>query len=170
MTKHYVNCLYIHGLHSKINDAKIEILEKYFDKTTALNIDYLNQPDTFYILKELCEKESVDFIVGSSFGGYFGFYLSRALQLPSVLFNPSLYFGEQDSIFIKEKPIQSSPFSYFVMGEKDETVPLKTTQEFISKNEIGDNIHTVSCNWLPHVIDLKTFDAMMQSGIELSKM
>ncbi len=83
MTKYYTNCLYIHGLHSKINDEKIKILEKYFDRTTALNIDYINQPNAYDILKELSQKESVDFIVGSSFGGYFGFYLSRALQKPA---------------------------------------------------------------------------------------
>lgn len=168
MTKHYTNCLCIHGLHSKVNLAKTAILEKFFHRVTALNINYTQKLDAYNILKEECVKESVDFIIGSSFGGYLGFYLSRELQLPSIHFNPAIFFGSTDNIFLKEKPTQPSPFAYFIMGEKDETIPIETTRAFIQNNEIADNILTVSCNWLPHMIDLNTFEAMIESGIRLS--
>ena len=98
MTKHYTNCLYIHGLHSKVNLAKTAILENYFHRVTALNINYTEELDAYHILRDQCVKESVDFIIGSSFGGYLGFYLSRELQLPSILFNPALFFGLTDNI------------------------------------------------------------------------
>lgn len=166
--KHYTNCLYIHGLHSKVNLAKTAVLEKYVERVTALNINYTAQLDAYEILKQVCLTDSIDLIVGSSFGGYLGFYLSRELQLPSILFNPAIFFGAEDKMFLKVKPNTPSPFSYFIMGEQDDTIPIATTREFIRKNKVGDNILTVSCNWLPHMIDLYTFEAMVESGIRMS--
>ena len=168
MTKYYTKCLYVHGLHSSVNLEKKNILEKYFQNVLALNLNYPQQHDAYDILKNLCKNGAVDFIVGSSFGGYLGFYLSRELQLPSILFNPALYFGYQDKPFIKNKSNQSSPFTYFVMGEQDDIIPMTTTTKFIKENSVKDNILTVSCSWLGHRIDLATFEAMLKSGITIS--
>jgi len=168
MQKHYQNCLYIHGLHSNVNPDKKLILEKYFKKVTALHLDYPNQIDTFKILNEVSINQKVDFIVGSSFGGYLGFYLSKKLQMPSILFNPALFFGHQDKIFIPEKPTLSTPFTTVVIGEKDTVVRPETTRKFILQNASNDNIHIISCSWLEHIIDLNTFETMLLAGLNLN--
>jgi hypothetical protein len=166
--KKYKNCLYIHGLHSNVNPDKKLILEKYFQQVTALHLDYPNQIDAFKILHDVCKTQKVDFIVGSSFGGYLGFYLSKKLQLPSVLFNPALFFGQKDKIFVPEKPLQPAPFAAIIIGEKDTVVQPETTRKFIHHHTLNDNIHVISCSWLEHIIDLNTFETMLLAGLHLN--
>lgn len=169
ITKHYANCLYIHGLHSTINTAKIEILEQYVQSTSALNIDYMNEPNTYEMLRNLCLSSKVDCIVGSSFGGYLGFYLSRDLQLPAILFNPSLYVFHQDKQFVTVPSQQPCPFGYIVIGKQDEVIPPATTFKFLEEDQVQDNLKIVTCDWLPHMIDLATFEAQVAAGLLLSK-
>lgn len=168
MQKHYKNCLYIHGLHSTVNPDKINILEKYFKRTTAQHIDYIQQKNAFQLLEKICVSEQVDFIVGSSFGGYLGFHLSRKLQLPGIIYNPALFFGKEDKVFIPNKPTNPSPSLLAVIGEQDDVVPPESTKKFIKNNKIGDNLHTISCSWLGHIIDLNTFEVMLQNSLNLA--
>ncbi len=169
MQRHYKNCLYIHGLHSNVNPDKKRILEKYFSQVTAKHLDYPNEPKTFQILKELSTNAKVDFIVGSSFGGYLGFYLARALNLPGLLFNPAMFFGDQDKVFIPQKPVNPAPMLTLVIGEQDAIIPPETTRKFIERNGVEDNLHTISCSWLPHIIDLNTFETMLIAGLKLER-
>jgi hypothetical protein len=168
MSTIYKNCLYIHGLHSDVNRDKVDIMAKYFDKVVARHIIYSREHNAYDMLREMCRDEGVNFIIGSSFGGYLGFYLSRELQLPSVLFNPALLFREQDNTYIKTPSQDPSPFSLFVIGELDDVIPPASTEQIIRENDVEDNIHVVKCSWLGHRIDLGTFDAMLAAGIRLS--
>jgi len=168
MPKHYSNCLFVHGLHSNVNQDKVAIMEKYFPKVTARYIQYGSRPDAYNELKDICRKEKVDFIIGSSFGAYLGFYLSRELQLPAILFNPALFFRDQDTTFVIKEIHQASPFSLFVIGEKDDVIPPGSIDLFLEKNKIEDNIRIIRCEWVEHRIDLKTFEAMISCGLVLS--
>jgi predicted esterase YcpF (UPF0227 family) len=168
MQKHYENCLYIHGLHSNVNPEKKQVLEKYFKKVAALHIDYPNQTNAFKVLKSVCKDENIEILVGSSFGGYLGFYLSKALQIPCILYNPALFFGHQDKIFIPEKPIHPSPSTTIIIGEKDNIVQPETTRKFIKSHATQDKVHLISCSWLEHIIDLNTFETMLLAGLHLN--
>ena len=150
-----------------MNPDKKAILEKYFPKVTARHIDYANQPGAFKILMDLCENEKVDYIVGSSFGGYLGFYLSRQMQIPALVFNPALFFGDQDEVFVPEKPQDPSPFTLMIIGEKDHIIPPETTRKFLANNPVEDNLHYISISWLAHIIDLNTFEIMLQNSLNV---
>ena len=169
MPTHYTNCLYVHGLHSDVNRDKVKIMEKYFTKVMAEHINYGETPNTYSLLKEMCLTGKVDFIIGSSFGGYLGFYLSRELGLPCLLFNPALFFGDEDDHYLRVKPTKPSPFSLIVQGEKDDVVPANSIGEFLDSNAVDDQIKVIRCDWLPHRIDLVTFETMVMAGIELSR-
>jgi len=81
--------LYIHGLDSSPNMERIQFLEKLGHEVFALHLDYRNEPKTVELLSHLIEDKEIDYIVGSSLGGYLGFWLSEKYCLPSLLFNPA---------------------------------------------------------------------------------
>lgn len=161
-------CLYIHGLRSQVKPAKRAILEKYFDRVYAYDIDYGIRKDAYDYLLAACRREGIDFIVGSSFGGYLGFYLAGELGLPSLLFNPALLYGGHDDVYVPRKVRRPVPFSLFVLGMRDEVVRPETTRQFLAAHPEERGIHVMECNWLPHQIDLKTFDAAVTAGLALA--
>ncbi|MCP4121815.1 MAG: hypothetical protein GY751_08670 [Bacteroidetes bacterium] len=168
MPTHYSTCLYIHGLHSHVTPEKRNILEANFDNVVAFDVDYSVETDIFERLKRACRDNGVDFIIGSSFGGYLGFYLASELGLPSVLFNPALFYSLEDKTYVKSPSFKAVPFSLFVIGEKDDTVPPATTEKFIKEHPAQTNIQVMKCSWLEHRIDLATFESAISSGIILS--
>lgn len=169
MNAHYNNCLYIHGLHSNVNEEKVAIMRNYFPKVTARHFIYHDTPDCFDILQQMCSEGAVDFIIGSSFGGYLGFYLSRELGLPALLFNPAVAFRSQDAFFIREECEKPSPFACFIIGQQDDVIPPESTDKFLRENPVEDRIEVIRCSWLGHRIDLRTFDAMVAAGLRLSR-
>ena len=169
MPTHYANCLYVHGLHSNVNEDKVAIMEKYFGKVTARHIKYATTPDAYLVLKLMCTEHQVDFIIGSSFGGYLGYYLSKELSLPSILFNPAMFAKAQDDTFITKEIVGTVPFSLFVVGEKDDVIPPGSIEQFVSQNASDDHIQMIRCDWLEHRIDLHTFEAMISAGIQLAQ-
>lgn len=124
-----MNILYIHGLESKLSLEKRIILEE-FGNVIAPNLDYFNYENTIQEVFDSYQNQSIDVIIGSSMGGFVGFYLSQMMQKQAFLFNPAL----------KERPvIQIIPadFDYKVtditilLGEKDDVVPNEKTYDFL---------------------------------------
>jgi len=168
MSTHYTTCLYIHGLHSCVMPEKRKILEKLFPKVIAHDIDYGQEFGVYERLKSECEEQNVDFIVGSSFGGYLGFFLAAELQLPSVFFNPALLFRNQDKIYIKKDATTDVPYSLFVMGEKDDVIPAASTHKFLNEHPDTTGVEIMKCSWMEHRVDLPTFESMITSGLILA--
>lgn len=84
-----MNILYHHGLESKLNPQKRKKLEKY-GKVYAPDIDYHNNQNAIEnIIKELQDQE-INVVLGSSIGGFAGYYVSAYLFRPALLFNPAL--------------------------------------------------------------------------------
>jgi predicted esterase YcpF (UPF0227 family) len=92
------NCLYIHGLDSSPLKEKLDILKGAGMNVFALHIDYRNQKNSYDLLENFAKKNEINFIVGSSLGGYIGFWLAEQLGIPCLLLNPALAYRSIDNV------------------------------------------------------------------------
>jgi len=156
------NILYIHGLDSSPNEQKLAILQQYGHRTHALHLDYRKDRLAYLKLKKEALEKKIDFIVGSSLGGYFGYWLGHELQINQLLFNPAMPFRsvQVQSLDIDENPMVKS---WVVLGINDEVIPPNLNIAFFKNREA---IRLISCQWLGHRIDEETFEEMVRwSGL-----
>jgi hypothetical protein len=154
--------LYIHGCDSFPVPEKIQILRNAGLEVTAPHIDYRIQPDLYQFLKETIISENLEFLIGSSLGGFTAFWLAEDLGLPCLLFNPAMSFGD---LFKKQLPEISNrlcPARFVVIGAKDETVDPTINKAFFESIETKSCLQRVIvCQWLGHQIDFTTFEEMV---------
>ena len=155
--------LYIHGLDSYPKPGKLKILKDYKLDTVALHLNYREKLGVYETLKETAIKKDIQFIVGSSVGGYLGFLLSADLGIPCLLFNPAMNY--KDRIFYSIMPVLNEskcPYRFIVLGGEDKTVDPKETMEILKEYEKkGFKNRVITCHWLAHKIDLTTFEGML---------
>jgi predicted esterase YcpF (UPF0227 family) len=154
--KYCSKTLFLHGLESLLSDNKRETLLKFSEDVISPTLDYKNNPNIFQFLVEKYQYENIDVIIGSSMGGLMGYYLSRKINVPCLLFNPALpYRGVPQNI---EKNIGSNSLTYIVLGKKDNIINFKENFEFIM-NDIKDNddIQIKIINKLVHRIPFEIF-------------
>ena len=160
-----MNILYLHGLDSSLNDEKRTILEKY-GAVYAPQIDYREDKNNIAALINQFRNEDINTIIGSSMGGFMGYYIADALQRPALLFNPALAYR---SIF-QEIPMIENPKSnikYIVLGAKDETIDPKSTLEFLA-NSIGvDNYNIKIRQDLAHRIPEEIFKEEVKAFLKI---
>jgi len=113
--------LYIHGLDSRPNPERISALEAVGHEVIAPDIDYRTQPQTYDRLRKMAREESIGFIVGSSLGGLMGYWLSRELGHPCLLFNPALYVSREE-VFIDMQQDRGCEERWVVLGDEDDVV------------------------------------------------
>lgn len=152
-----MHILYIHGLDSQPNKERISHLQALGHRAVALHLDYRNEPSTYTILSEAIRKESIEYIVGSSFGGFLGFWLGEEFGLPSLLFNPAMHWTAPKSFF--EEPAERlSPQRRVVIGAQDEVVDPKENWIFFQReSNLARDQRVIMCQWLGHQIDFDTF-------------
>ena len=149
-----MNILYIHGLNSFPHPERLEILKAKGHQTFALHLDYEKEPQTFEILKNYATANDINFIIGSSEGGYKGYWLGQELGLPQLLFNPAVAVRDIRSDVGYDIAEDKMLTSYVVIGQQDETVLPKGTLNFFKNKK---NARVIVCQWLAHQIDLQTF-------------
>lgn len=160
-----MNIVYFHGLDSKLNRDKREILEKFGTVITP-EIDYYTNAHAIESLIENLKEKEIQVIIGSSMGGFAGYYVSTALNKPALLFNPAL---QNRSVKQNIPPIHISTFCFkqFVLGNLDEVVNPGKILEFLSKafNEFTDyQIHLRP--GLKHNIPLDVFEEEVRSFLK----
>ena len=150
-----MNTLYIHGLDSSPKKEKTALINTY-SHVEALHLDYRKQPDAFEILSKLILEKNISHIIGSSLGGYLGFWLGEKFGLPGLLFNPAIGLRSIElNIDVKKR---LCPKRLIVIGEKDDVVIPKTTLSFLKDHKSYEcKQRIVLCNDLAHQIDLDTF-------------
>ena len=149
--------LYIHGLDSKPNQQKINLINIY-SNVYFLHIDYSKQKDTFALLSKLIENKNINCIVGSSFGGMLAYWLGKKYNIPSVLFNPA--FGKENFINPFNKNNITDPYNLIVLGGKDEIVIPTSVISFIKKsNKKNYELNIIA--EMGHRIDLKNFEKVI---------
>lgn len=161
-----MNILYLHGLESKLSDEKREVLTP-FGNVIAPNMHYYTNPKMFQTLYETYKNEQIDCIIGSSMGGFMGYYLAMAFNCKSLLFNPAL---SQRSV-LQEIPENLKPkeqTSYqLILGWEDTIVPAKDTLHFIKQNGLSTvNYRVDLVPNLAHQIPVTVFKEKVDSFLE----
>ena len=141
-----MNILYLHGLDSKLSPEKREVLEN-FGKVLSPDLNYYENPDAIKTILGMYPDGEVDVVIGSSMGGFAGYYVSNALNRPALLFNPAL---------VKRSVTQNIPklenynaFKQFVIGQIDDVISPADTLSFLPQdfNPVTDlHLHLVPEN------------------------
>lgn len=152
--------LYLHGLHSSPHTGKVGELERRGHEVVAPHIKYEEFSATVAIFdwaKELVEREQIEYIVGSSMGGFLGYWLGQAMEVPQLLFNPALAYN---SMLFETPPVEvrDGARSWVVLGKRDETIPAQLNIDFFV-DKVGARV--VVAEWLGHRIDMETFVEMV---------
>ncbi|CAN5158547.1 hypothetical protein BH23BAC2_BH23BAC2_23420 [soil metagenome] len=160
--------LYIHGLDSKLSEDKRGILEKFGTVVTP-DIDYYTNPDAIESILSQMEGKAIDLVLGSSMGGFAGYYVSTALNLPALLFNPAL---SRRTVKQNIPPIKiKSPVKkHFLLGALDDVVNPGETLNFIAHNYNNfTNFHLHIMPDLTHNIPEDVFETEVMLFIEKFK-
>ncbi|WP_417558228.1 YqiA/YcfP family alpha/beta fold hydrolase [Mesoflavibacter zeaxanthinifaciens] len=150
-----MNILYLHGLDSSLSIEKRAILEKY-GAVYAPQIDYRKDTNSIKTILSNYNDMHINAILGSSMGGFVGYYIADALQRPALLFNPALAYRSVP----QEIPNIANPnanLKHIVIGAKDKTIDPKTTLEFLSKSIGIDNYNINIRQDLEHRIPEEIF-------------
>jgi hypothetical protein len=154
--------LYLHGLDSHPTPEKNKIMKKAGLTLTALHINYREKLGVYETMKDTAMRKKIEFIIGSSLGGYIGNVLAEDLGLPCLLFNPAMHYTDvfYSKIPVIEKP--KCPARFVVLGHNDPTVnPHYSLKVFnaVDRDTIDQRI--ITCHWLGHKVDPRTFDEML---------
>lgn len=131
--------LFLHGLDSSPNLEKIGLLEDLGHELFSPNMhyrDFFNDISLFERTMKLVEDESIEHIVGSSFGGYFGFYLSELFKINATLFNPALM---QQSFIVPVKESKTDTKKNLLVGKYDSVIAPEGTYRFIKDNGLTNS-------------------------------
>lgn len=126
--------LYLHGLESKLSEKKREILERYAT-VIAPDMDYKSNPNMIEYLYNTYLNQKIDVIIGSSMGGFAGYYLAQLLKVPSMLYNPALpYRNSIEQIVPTHLPMNHPPSMRIVLGAKDTVIKAKDNLAFLTQH------------------------------------
>jgi hypothetical protein len=154
--------LYLHGLDSHPIPAKNKIMKAAGLELTALHINYREKLGVYETMKDTAIRKKIEFIIGSSLGGYIGNILAEDLGLPCLLFNPAMHYTD---VFYSKMPVikkSKCPARFIVLGENDANInPNYTLKIFREKEQKSTAQRILTCHWLGHEIDLRTFAEMI---------
>ncbi len=128
--------LYLHGLESKLNEVKRNILEKH-SLVIAPDMDYRGNDKIFDLITEIVNTNKVDAIVGSSMGGLMGYNISKMFNIPALIFNPALPFASVGQI-IPVISAERTAHLKIIIGGKDEIISPLDNFNWIVEREKGD--------------------------------
>ena len=153
------NILYLHGLDGNPKKEKVDILASKGSPVTAPLIDYRKYTGSLELFDQfvkLINEKHINFIVGSSMGGYFGFYLSAYCDIPALLFNPALH---SMSINVPVRKATNRSRRIIVLGKYDDTIPPQKTIDFIKQGDY-DNIEIFERE-NAHQVPLEVFSVVL---------
>ena len=162
--------LYLHGLDSHPTPEKNKIMKNAGLDLTALHINYREKLGVYETMKDTALRKKIEFIIGSSLGGYIGNVLAEDLGIPCLLFNPAMHYTDvfYSKIPVIEKP--KCPARYVVLGHNDPTVnPHYSLKVFGTVKPKNIDQRIITCHWLGHQVDQRTFKEMLNWAIHNMK-
>ena len=106
------------------------------------------------------KNQNVNFIIGSSMGGFAAFYLYKLMQIPALLFNPALPYL---TAVLQNIPIINNNHNHLlqiVIGNQDDVILAKDNLEFIMKLlPLKNDFRLHLINELGHSIPVATFES-----------
>lgn len=136
-----MNILYLHGLESKLSAPKRALLAIH-GTVYAPDMDYKANQNMIATLQQEYKDKNIDVIIGSSMGGFTGFYLSKLMQTPALLFNPALPYRLNIPQVIPESTLEHDKAIHIVIGAQDDVI------------KASDNIAHITA-LLPFTTDLR---------------
>ena len=132
---------YLHGLESSIDTSSVKIrwLKENFDQIYTPTIMYHNK-ESFTSITAHIKKQSPDYIVGSSMGGYFAYLIGATLGIPTILFNPAVIGRPFDPV-VDDSNLKETSHSVF-LGKTDEVINGAHVQSYFSRLGIGEFTYT----------------------------
>jgi uncharacterized protein len=157
-----MNILYLHGLDSKLSPEKKAVLEQY-GSVFAPNIDYYTNQNAIETVLNQFSKGEIDVVIGSSMGGFAGYHVANALQLPALLFNPAMKKRTVRQNISVGKNLYNG-LKQIVIGQVDKVVAPKDTLDFLQEdfNPLTD-LHLHLVPQLGHNIPIPFFEEEVSS-------
>ena len=157
-----IKTLYLHGLDSLPVSQKNEMMEKVGFEVFAPKIDYRIEKNNYQNLRQKIIERKIEFLIGSSLGGYISFWLGEDLGLPCLLYNPAMTYSNQLDAYIPEIALGKCPARFIVIGNRDEVVDPNENLNFFRQLNI-DNCYQriIVCEWLAHQIDFQSFEELI---------
>jgi hypothetical protein len=152
------NILYLHGLESKLSAEKRKVLELY-GNVLAPNMDYYSNPEMLDWLIESYQNEKIDCVIGSSMGGFMGYYVAMTFNCKSLLFNPALMSrSAHQNMPLNVVPKPQTSYQ-LIVGWEDSVVLPNDTLTFIKENGFHDVCYQIELvPDLKHQIPLTVFE------------
>ncbi|OMP32269.1 YqiA/YcfP family alpha/beta fold hydrolase [Mangrovimonas sp. DI 80] len=152
-----MNILYLHGLNGSLSPEKRTILENY-GTVYSPSIDYELDPNSILSIVEKFQEIDINVVIGSSMGGFAGYYISNALQRPALLFNPAIAHRSVQQL-VPELEQQKSNFKQMVLGSADEVVDPRETLRFLANTvDLQPEYQIHLRNDLAHRIPVEVFE------------
>ena len=159
--------LYLHGLESQNTGPKIDYLIKRF------GLKNVYAPKMEYRKKNLFINKIYDFrdflngdnnwIIGSSMGGYFGFYYQQLFDCKTILFNPAINKHEPLAIFRL-----TTNKNNIVFSDNDDVILGGKVVEFLDVNKIEYNkINIESGHRISEENFISVVDALIDSTLDV---
>ena len=165
-----MNTIWMHGMGGSPNQEKIALMEKYGLTTHALHMDYSNEPQRFEILRDYCLEHEIKFLVGSSFGGFMGFWLSEELGLPCLLLNPAVSLSGKNKTKPQSMTRLISKLCLVAVGDQDSQIDHQRTLKFMDKDRRdGKTILTKVMENEGHGFSMEAFQEILEWGLECLK-
>lgn len=140
------------------------MLENY-GKVLSPDLNYYENPNAIETILGMYSNGEVDVVIGSSMGGFAGYYVSNALERPALLFNPAVV---KRSVSQNIPEIGNySPLKQIVLGQIDDVVAPEDTLSFLPGdfNPVTDlYLHLVPENG--HHIPVPLFEEEVRSFFE----
>lgn len=154
-----MNILYLHGLESQLSPEKRLILEKYGD-VIAPDLDYKSNPNIIQNLYAEFKNQSINAIIGSSMGGFAGYYLANSLGVRAMLYNPALPYRTSIEQFVPEIVAKHPLVNLrIVLGGLDNVIMAKDNLTFFAENyDFERNYQIIIRKELGHQIPTAVFE------------
>ncbi len=148
--------LYIHSLKSQgLSAEKHQALSSLGLNIVAGTYPFKTVPNLFSTIERDIYEAIPNFIIGSNIGGCMAFYLSNKLNVPALLFNPTLNIQQvQQHQNISASLVKHSrcPFQRFILGEKDTTSNPSETLAFLNLHYPKDEISYKIIKGMEHCV------------------
>ncbi|HLW14680.1 MAG TPA: YqiA/YcfP family alpha/beta fold hydrolase [Flavobacteriaceae bacterium] len=162
-----MNILYLHGLDGRLTAEKQSILEKH-GTVHAPEIDYREEENSIESLLNDFKDKSISIVIGSSMGGFVGYYVANGLEVPALLFNPALAYRSVHQEIPKVTKVKSR-FKYLVLGANDNLIIPKDTLNFIGASIGKDNYNLHIRQDLAHRIPVDIFEEEVKAFFKILK-
>ena len=150
--------LYLHGLESKLSPEKGNILEKY-GNVIAPDLDYKSNSNMIEHLYNTYIHQKIDVVIGSSMGGFAGYYLAHLFNIPSLLYNPALPYRSNVDQFVPNIQMNNPEQMRIILGRQDDVIKAADNLMFLSQNLADKTDYSIVIrNDLAHQIPLSVFE------------